>query len=339
MAENNLPDKDDVSDDLYEYLREKQGIATPTFKNHYSVVSRFEAWLHNERDKDTPLEATPRDVRDWLLKQEDDGRAGSTVHQYKDTLKSFFSEWMNGNEDEVNMLPSPLDENPANFDLTRYLDAPRDPVKQQYADNNEGVIYLSPQDVQQLRRHVPKPRVRNELVIKILVQTGLRRGELSQIELEHLNRDQGTITVTADVSKTNTKRTVPYDDLSPELGLWLDGGRRDHLAPADDSPYLLLTKQSEQLSPSRISQIVRDAADDAGIAGSMGTNARGEERRRVTAHTLRATFIMRLLDEGIPTPKVMELSGHENLQTVESYANVLDDDAIEAYRGADIQWG
>jgi integrase/recombinase XerD len=337
---NTVPDEGEVSEELREYLKAKSGMNKTTFKSHKSNVGRFEDWLFANRDVASPLDAEPTDVRDWLDALHDEGYSGSTLKQYLYTLRSFYDEWMESDGDGVSMLPSPLDENPANWELTDYISVSTDAKKQQYADNNEGVIYLSPSEIRELRKHVPQPVVRNELLIKMLVQTGLRRGELSGIKIEHLEREggEGTVTVPAEVSKTDNKRTVPFDSLDPELSLWLDGGYRDHRITSD-SPHLFITKQTEQLSPSRISSIVRETADNAGLDEKYMEKVDGGKRRRVTAHTLRATFIMRLLEAGIPTPKVMELSGHEHLETVENYANVLDSDAIDAYKEADIDFG
>jgi integrase/recombinase XerD len=334
---NELPDEGEVSEELRRYLRVKQGVSTNTYKNHKSVASRFEEWLINEHNADTILDAEPQDVGDWLSELNDDGYAGSTLEQYLFTLRAVFSEWTDGGED-VSMLPSVLDQNPAGFELGSYFDVSTSAEKQQYADNDEGVIYLSPSEVRDLQRHVPNPRVRNTLLIKMLVQTGLRRAEISHIKIKDLNREKQSVTVREEVSKIDERREPAYDSLDPELTLYLDGGYRDHRTTSD-SPYLFITDQSERLSPSRITSIVREAAEDAGLDEKYMTNAEGKDRRRVSAHALRSTFIMRLVDAGVPTAKVMELSGHERLETVEDYANVGSEDAREAYHEADIQFG
>jgi integrase/recombinase XerD len=223
---NPLPDDDNVSEDIMAYCKEKQGMTGTTYKNHKSVATRFEQWLQEqEQGKDSILEANPPDVRDWVVELNEEGYQGSTIHQYLMTLRAVFDEWMDSDgDDTVSMLTAELEENPANFNLKDYVDTVTTPEKQQFADNNEGVIYLNPSEVRKLRRHVPAPKVRNELVIKMLVQTGLRRGELSNLECDHLDRENQTVTVTAANSKTNKERTVPYNDLDPELTFWLDGG-------------------------------------------------------------------------------------------------------------------
>jgi integrase/recombinase XerD len=336
-----VPDPEEASEAIRNYLLERSGLSKSTFKNHKSVLKRFETWLESERDTEI-LDAEPKDVTSWLRELHDDGDGlkGSTLRGYHQALRSFYDEYEGkSDDDKVTMLEGEIDRNPANFTLTDYIDTTTKAEKQKYADNNEGVIYLSAEEVRQIRRHVPDPKVRNELVVKMLVQTGLRRGELAEIKIEYLDREEGTVTVPAEVSKTDEKRRVPYDSLEPELSLWLDSGHRDHRITAEDSPYLFLTNQTKKLSGPRISSIVREAADAAGLDDEYMEDAKGNARRRVTAHSLRSTFIMRLLEAGIPTPKVMQLSGHDNLETVEKYANVLQSDAIDAYNNAEIDFG
>lgn len=328
---------EDASEDIRDYLKEKRGVSKSTYKNHKSVSIRFEKWLR-ERGHDSILEAETADIRDWLLEQHEEGYGGSTLHTYHSTLRAFFREWTEGDGNGASLLPTHFETNPAAFPFERYINAPKSPKKQQYADNNEGVIYLSSSEIRQLREHVPAPKVRNELVIKILVQTGLRRAELSNLKRKHLKREEGYVIVSAATSKTDEERTVPFDNLEPELSLWLDAGYRDRHTTSD-SPYIFITKQTERLKPSRITEIIREAAEHVDTQEDYGQNVRGDRRRRITAHSLRSTFIMRLLEAGIPTPKVMELSGHKSLETVEAYANVLSEDAIEAYNEADIDFG
>jgi integrase/recombinase XerD len=236
-----------------------------------------------------------------------------------------------------------LNESPANFDLSKSLDFSKTTKKQNYADNNEGIIHVKPSEVRQLRESVET--VRDELLIKLMYQTGLRRSEVAALKLpehksdSHIDTEKNQVVVSEDDSKTNNGgRTVPYQDLEPELTMWLSQGFRDRHCYADDSPYLFLTKQTPSISGTTISRIIRDAAEDAGIQEVYGKDADGNPKRRITAHSLRSAFVIQLFDAGLPSPKVMELSGHEQLETVESYANVLDDDAISAYRNADIDF-
>lgn len=322
------------------------GIPDASMRNKTSVLRRFNEWLQDNGGTNNVLDVRLIDVKQWLEHLHDnEGLAGSTVNQYHNELRGFYNSWIDDGNNRSYLAEQEfeLNESPANFDLSKSLDFSKTTKKQNYADNNEGIIHVKPSEVRQLRESVET--VRDELLIKLMYQTGLRRSEVAALKLpehksdSHIDTDKNQVVVSEDDSKTNNGgRTVPFQDLEPELTMWLSQGFRDRHCYADDSPYLFLTKQTPSISGTTISRIIRDAAEDAGIQEVYGKDADGNPKRRITAHSLRSAFVIQLFDAGLPSPKVMELSGHEQLETVESYANVLDDDAISAYRNADIDF-
>ena len=321
------------------------GLPESSKSNKLSVTRRFSEWLNHNRDTDNILNARLVEVKNWLVHLHDnEGLAGSTVNQYHNDLRGFYDSWIdNGNRNTLIEEEYELDKNPANFNLSNEFEFSKTAVKQTYADNNEGIIHVKSTEVRQLRKAAES--VRDELLIKILYQTGLRRSEVAALRLpehkteSHIDTEREVVVVSDEDSKTEKGgRTVPYQDLEPELTMWLKQGFRDRHCYADESPYLFLTKQTPQISVQTISRVVRELADKAGVQEVYGKDADGNPKRRITAHSLRSTFVIQLFDAGLPSPKVMELSGHEQLETVENYANVLDDDAITAYREADIEF-
>mgnify|MGYP002761574778 FL=1 len=338
---------DQIPDNPIELWQEyHSGIPDSTMNNKLSALGRFNEWLNDNSTADNVLNVKLIDVQNWLVHlYQTEELAGSTVNQYHNELRGFYNAWINegGNRSLLAEQEYELSENPASFNLSEYLNFSKTTKKQNYADNNQGIIHVKPSEVRKLRASVES--VRDELLIKLLHQTGLRRSEVSALKLpqhksdSHIDTEKKQIVISEADSKTdNGGRTVPYQDLEPELTMWLNKGFRNRHCYADDSPYLFLTKQTSSISPNTISRIIREAADDAGIQEIYGTDADGNPKRRITAHSLRSAFVIQLFDAGLPSPKVMELSGHNQLETVESYANVLDDNAISAYREADIDF-
>ena len=321
------------------------GLPESSKSNKLSVARRFSGWLDDNRDTDNILNARLVEVKDWLVHlHNNEGLAGSTVNQYHNDLRGYYKSWLDDGDSRSLLVEEEykLEKNPANFKLSDYLDFSKSAVKQSYADNNDGIIHVKPTEVKQLRKAADS--VRDELLIKILSQTGLRRSEVAALKLpeykseSHIDTERKAVVVSESDSKTDKGRTVKYQDLQPELTMWLKQGFRDRHCYADESPYLFLTKQTPQISVQTISRVVRELADKAGVQEVYGKDADGNPKRRITAHSLRSTFVIQLFDAGLPSPKVMELSGHEQLETVEKYANVLDDDALTAYEKADIEF-
>lgn len=321
-------------DPLEDYLDVMSGANDETVDNVRFAVQKLRGWCDDE-GINSVLNVEDNDVVRFLnYLHEDEGFAGSSIRTYAYALRGFYDEYTDG---EGRMLPTVYDRNPARFDFTNYVDVSTKAEKQQHADNNEGVIYLDPNEVRKLRKHVPAPKVRNELAIKLQVQTGMRASELCRLTIDRF--DRGGQRVTIEDTKNDRERVVAYQDLSPELELWLDRGRRDRFATAEDSPYIFVSRQRDRLTKSGLADVVRKAAKEAGIQEVWGQDSRGRNQYRVTPHALRSTFIYRCFDAGMSVPNVMELSGHTQLETVKKYANAARNDAVDALRSAEPDFG
>ena len=318
----NAPD-----DPLQAYLDVMAGANEETLSSKKAAVRRLRRWCVDQ-DIDSVLDVEKRDIVRFLRWLDEEGYAGSTIRTYFYNLRAFYDEFT---EDD-GLLPAVLSENPTDFEFDNYTDISTRAKKQQYADSDEGVIYLSPEEVRELRKNVPPPKIRNELAIKMQVQTGMRASELCRLTIDRLDRDEEEVVV--EDTKNDKDRTVPFKNLSPELGLWLDGGRRDRFQHAEDSPYVFVGKQSKHLTGSGLSEMVRKAADAAGIQEVWGKDAMGRRELRVTPHALRSTFIYRCFEAGMSVPDVMKLSGHTEIETVRKYAKAAEEDAADAYRKA-----
>jgi integrase len=148
-------------------------------------------------------------------------------------------------------------------------------------------------------------------VIIAAIDTGARKGELLALRWSDVNRSQNLITLRSETTKTQQKRTVPLSnrlynalyDLASERA----GGIRLRGLPRDDGLVFGLTKFQNGW----------DAACEA---------AKIEDLR---FHDLRATFVMRRIEQGMPVELVAQLSGHSDVATLYRHylrktANALD---------------
>lgn len=295
-----------------------------------TALRRFSSWWSDNRDGD-PLEAERADILDFLEDVDESGVAPQTLRSYRTSLNVMY-------ETARDLKIVDRSENPVrNVDVSRYVDGyGRQTRKEQYSDDGSGIIYLTREETTALRENVPAPKVRNELLVKLMVQTGARRNEVRDIRLDDIDREKRRVTLEDD--KTGKSRRVAYTDLSPELGAWL-GKYRGGYKTAVESPYLFVTESSEQLSSSAVTRIVAESAERAGIQDVMYTDAAGRERRRVTAHTLRHTFAVRALQsDGVTLRHLQQLMGHDNIEQTETYLEIGDDEAANAYQDADISF-
>jgi integrase/recombinase XerD len=189
-------------------------------------------------------------------------------------------------------------------------------------------VILDDDEIRALCENVPAPALRNELIIKLMLQTACRRGEVRHIRLQDIDRDTRKIRVYGE--KTDDYRVVRYQSrLKPLMAQWIDVDRNAY-AVAEKSPYLFPSRQSEQISTDRLNNIVTQSARNAGIQEVLDHNAAGQPIHRITCHALRSTALTRLLNEGMSTRHLQQYAGHSKVSQTEEYLNPTDEEVLDA---------
>ncbi len=143
--------------------------------------------------------------------------------------------------------------------------------------------------------------LRDATIVKVLVNTGLRIGELSNLKITdiHLGKNQGLLVVRS--GKGAKRREIPLNlEARKAINMYL-------LMRSDLSEEMLFLDQDGSQIEKRTAQ--RAVSRFAKIAGLKG----------VSCHTLRHTFAKNLIDQNVSIEKVSLLLGHTNLNTTKIY--------------------
>lgn len=294
-------------------------------------VRRWKSWLNSERGKSL-WEAETMDLRIRIEEMTDEGKAPTTISKQVSAVSKFYQD-CNKLSDRYELPDVPenpydgLDEDDKK--LLRGNTKKKDGLKD---TENDEYPYLEPEKIGELVEHVPAPRLRNELIIKLLFNCGFRREELAKVKLEHIDREDRSIYIPP--RKSSEGRVVPYNEdyLGFQLERWLDHGGRKSMTYAEESDYLFPTNDNEHLSGKYINTIVKKAARNAGIQEPIAKYSDGREIHKVTAHTLRHSFAMQALNSGIDIRKLQTLLGHDELDTTLIYLQQSKEEAKEAGR-------
>jgi integrase/recombinase XerD len=190
---------------------------------------------------------------------------------------------------------------------------------------------LTPDDVEELVDNVPAPKLRNELLLRLMYQCMLRRGEAARIRLENVDRDKRSVFIPAEDSKTGDEHTAYYNaSLDFLMNQWIDADRESSLY--SDSPYLFVSQRNERLSDFTVSSLVRRSAENAGIQETLYTDANGRDISRITGHSLRRAGATRRWNNGADIYTVKELLNHSSVETTKRYLRLQDDDLAEKAR-------
>lgn len=208
---------------------------------------------------------------------------------------------------------------------------------QQEKELESGEDYaVSQEDVRALEEAASKPR--DKLLIRLLWQTGLRRGEVANLKISSaqagheatsenytsktdIDLENREITVRREHAKNDIARVVPYQSsLDGLLKDWINEHRKIY-RDWRESNHLFITQRSTWMRPDTIREIVVDLADEAGLNRELYHDSEQRGRNKITPHNLRHGYGSHLVNEtDASIYEASKLLGHSSVrQTEETY--------------------
>jgi integrase/recombinase XerD len=150
--------------------------------------------------------------------------------------------------------------------------------------------------------------MRDRAILEVLYSTGIRRMEVLHLSVYDLDTERGTLMVRQGKGKKD--RMVPIGE---QAIAWIErylSDVRAGLVVPPDGGVLFLTATGEELSPNRLTQLVRDYVNAAGT-GKKGA-----------CHLFRHTMATLMLENGADIRYIQEMLGHVELSTTQIYTQV-----------------
>jgi integrase/recombinase XerD len=275
-------------------------------------------WARHCRDEEIPLlQADENEIKEFIQGLHAD-LAPKTINNTKAALVEFYE--MKGDFDG---------DTPA--DLADFGSWSADAKKK---DDRDPKMSLEPSEVEKLVENVPAPKLRNRLLIRLMVQTGIRSGEVGTIrvgrnpdwesndlaDIDRVTREIEVLDQKSSKNNTTETREVFYQSTLDELlRIWITTERLG-MYGASESEYLFPTRQDETMEHQAVNRVVRSAAESAGIQDTYMEMPDGRERHSVTAHVLRHTFANFAIEgrgesSGMDVHLVQKALGHEDVET------------------------
>lgn len=143
--------------------------------------------------------------------------------------------------------------------------------------------------------------MKHRCIISLLYSAGLRRGELLNLEVDHIDSERMMIRVSQGKGMKD-RYTLLSEQLLDDL--------REYYKVYRPKKFLFEGEQGKRYSSTSVGKIVSRSARKAGI------------RKRVTPHTLRHSFATHLLENGTDLRYIQSLLGHSSSKTTEIYTHV-----------------
>ena len=254
--------------------KQVEGCSNRTIKYYKEIIDKF-----NENFDKSIKKITTEEIRNYLSNYKDNNSCSSTtIDNIRRVLSSFFS-WL---EDEDYIIKSPI----------RRIHRIKTPtvVKEILTDEN----------LENLRDKCEN--IRDLSLVELLISTGMRVGELVNLNISNLNFEDRSCIV---LGKGNKEREV-YFDAKTKLHL------KEYLSKRNDNNdalFVSLRKPYQRLSISGIELIIRNLG--------VSTNI-----NKVHPHKFRRTLATMAIDKGMPVEQVQKLLGHVKIETTMHYALV-----------------
>jgi site-specific recombinase XerD len=286
QTEPNLQNKEENAYFLTSFISAKrvEGCSEKTLEYYSSTIEKMLTalgkWVKG---------ITTDDLRGYLAKyQQNNGSSKVTIDNIRRIFSSFFS-WL---EDEDYIVKSPVRR------IHKVKTAKV--IKEAFTDENLEILRDTCDNI------------RNLALVEMLASTGIRVGELVQLNRTDINFNERSCVV---IGKGESEREV-YFDARTKLHL------SEYLSlRTDDDPALFVSVKSPhgRLTISGVEKILRELGKEADIA-------------KVHPHRFRRTLATMAIDKGMPIEQVQKLLGHVKIDTTMHYAMVSQNNVKIAHR-------
>jgi integrase/recombinase XerD len=144
---------------------------------------------------------------------------------------------------------------------------------------------------------------RDMLIVHILLFAGLRRGEISQLQVRDIDMERGILTVRPETSKSRRLRQIA---INKTLYLHLDDYLRERKAHGYKTEYLIVSSTTDQgLTEHGFKHWVKRIERQSGVKFHL--------------HRFRHTFAISLVNSGVNVVKIQRLMGHTDIRMTQRY--------------------
>lgn len=165
----------------------------------------------------------------------------------------------------------------------------------------------------------PYYRERDLMIVRLLVKTGLRKSELTGLNISDVDLSKLHFRVRRKGGRE--EYLILHHELVEDLQKYLKTINR-----GPDEP-LFISKRNKRLSPSSVWHLIKKYSKKAGL------------NCNVTTHSLRHTFATTLLSNDMPLPYIQELMGHRSPQTTSRYLHVQNSKLVERFNRVTFEEG
>lgn len=289
---------------FFQHLRYERNVSTHTLRNYASDLEQFRDYLLGKgKVADIPVsEIDHLTIREWMASLHGDHKKTSVARKLA-SLRTFFQFLVREGVQENN--PAKLVATPK---VERKLPT--------HLSMEDAVRFIETPDLNtDLGR-------RDRAILEFLYATGMRVGELVNLNLKDIDFREKLVRVTG---KRKKQRILPFGEPALQALMYYLNETRpvflNNCPPSErDEQAVFLNYQGTRITTRSVGRMV-----------DKYIKLCAEINRDISPHSLRHSFATHLLDSGADLRDIQELLGHARLSTTQIYTQVSMEKLIEVY--------
>lgn len=288
-----------------QHLRYERNVSDHTLRNYSSDLEQFRDFLLSKsKAADVPLaDIDHLTIREWMASLHADNKKKTSIARKLASLRTFF---------QFLIREGVQDNNPAKLVATPRIE-------------RKLPTHLSMEDAV---RFIETPDLNTDLgrrdraILEFLYATGMRVGELVNLNLRDIDFREKLVRVTG---KRKKQRILPFGEPAAQAVMYYLTETRpvflNNCPPTErDEQAVFLNYQGTRITTRSVGRMV-----------DKYIKLCAEINRDISPHSMRHSFATHLLDSGADLRDIQELLGHARLSTTQIYTQVSMEKLIEVY--------
>lgn len=289
--------------EFQDYLSYERRFSAHTVKAYVSDIERFYAFLLTEDLLDNNVGKT--DIRRFMQTQLETGLSKRSLKRRIASLRHYYTYMQTRRYVVENPFLSVL--------------SPKDSAKLPHVLYTEEIEIILAAN----RKRTDFLRDRDQLILELMLATGLRAQEVVDLTLQSFNLNERFLIVRG---KGQKERMVPFTtNVQILMRDYLANMRQQLLAKRKSSQptnALFLNAQGGKLTIQGLRYILKEVEKKTG------------EYMDLHPHLLRHSFATNMLNRGANLRIIQELLGHESLNTTQIYTHISEQNVVDSYFAA-----
>ncbi len=282
------------------YLEVERHYSALTVEAYRKDLQHFCDFTNHEIEELDPRTITEGDIKEWMIAQLDEGLNPRTVRRRLSALRSLYKYLLRigyTEKDPTARIISPKIDKPLPV-FYKESEMKRAQLVEQWADD-----FVS---------------VRDNLIIEMLYETGMRRAELLALDDKDLSFAEKQVRV---FGKRRKERIIPLGEHLLEQILQYKNYREENVAERVDGAFFV-SEKGKRLSANALYKIVHDRMSEVSTL------------HKQSPHVLRHTFATTMLNNGADINTIKTLMGHSSLAATQVYTHTTFEQVKKVYKEA-----